>query len=102
MRNTTVQGAAAIVFKDAGNRLRLRLRQLGARIILPMHDAFVFEAPLERVEEAAALAEEVLKGAVQEWFPMLVPQVDVNIKSPLCWNKGGKADSIRRWLSERS
>ena len=43
--NSYVQGTAALVFFDAGNRLRQLYRRHGARLIIPVHDAFVFEAP---------------------------------------------------------
>ena len=45
--NSYVQGTAALVFFDAGNRLRRLYRRHGARLIIPVHDAFVFEAPLD-------------------------------------------------------
>ena len=45
LRNTPVQGSAGVVFKVAGNRLRRRYPHYGAKIILCLHDAFLFEAP---------------------------------------------------------
>ena len=45
LRNTPIQGSASVVFKVAGNRLRLRYQHYGARLILPLHDAYVFECP---------------------------------------------------------
>ena len=47
--NSYVQGTAALVFFDAGNRLRQLYRRHGARLIIPVHDAFVFEAPLDQL-----------------------------------------------------
>jgi DNA polymerase-1 len=98
MRNTPVQGSACVVFKAAGNRLRRRYRSLGARLVLPLHDAFVFECPRERLEEVAGLTAEVMRGAVQEYFPGLDPKVDVNTADPGCWNKNGKSISLDLWL----
>ena len=48
LTNHPVQGSAAVVFKAAGNRLDKLYQQYDARIILPLHDAFIFEAPLKR------------------------------------------------------
>ncbi len=100
MCNTPVQGSACVVFKAAGNRLYRRFKYYDARIILPMHDAFVFEAPLTHLETVAAITAEVLKGAVQEYFPELDPQVEPNIDHPDCWNKDGNANSLDRWIAE--
>ena len=46
MTNHPVQGSAAVVFKAAGNRLDRLYRACGARLVVPLHDAFVFEAPM--------------------------------------------------------
>ena len=45
MGNAYVQGTAALVLFNAGNRLRRLYRQHRARLIIPVHDAFVFESP---------------------------------------------------------
>src|SRR5262249_51001035 len=66
MRNTPVQGSAGVVFKVAGNRLYRRYQHYGARLVLPMHDAFVFEAPTRNLQEVAKVTAEVMRGAVQE------------------------------------
>jgi DNA polymerase-1 len=100
MRNTPVQGSASIVFKVAGNRLYRRFQHYQARMILPMHDAYVFEARLSHLQAVAAITEQVFKSSVQEYFPMLDPQVEVNIDHPECWNKDGHADSLRRWIED--
>lgn len=102
MRNTPVQGSAAVAFKTAGARLSRRFQYYGARLILPMHDAFVFEAPLDRLDEVATVTAEVMRSAVQEHFPTLRPEVDVNIDHPDCWNKDGKWQSLDYWLIEPS
>jgi len=100
MRNSPVQGSAAIVFKVAGNRLYRRLQHYGARLVLPMHDAFVFEAPLKHLDTVAKIAAEVMVSSVQEYFPSLDPHVDVNVDHPECWNKDGHPDSLVRWLDD--
>jgi DNA polymerase-1 len=98
LRNTPVQGSAGVVFKVAGNRLYRRYQHYGARLILPMHDAYVFEAPRQHLETVAAITAEVLKGSVQEYFPALNPQVESNIDHPECWCKDGHADSLAGWM----
>jgi DNA polymerase-1 len=98
--NTPIQGSACVAFKLAGNRLRRRYRPYGARLILPLHDAYVFECPLVHLAAVAALTAEVMRGAVQELFPALDPRVDVNVDHPHCWNKDGKHRSLEAWLDD--
>jgi DNA polymerase-1 len=89
-----------VVFKVAGNRLRLRYEYYDTRLILPLHDAFVFECPRVHLEAVAGITEEVMRGAVQEFFPTLDPRVDVNTDHPHCWNKDGKHRSLELWLED--
>ena len=98
MINHPVQGSAAVVFKAAGNRLDRLYPRYDARLIVPIYDAFVFEAPLENLEVVASLTQGVMCDAVQEYFPMLQPKADINIDQPDCWNKDGHANSVDRWL----
>ena len=100
MTNHPVQGSAAVVFKAAGNRLSRLYRRYEARIIVPFHDAYIFEAPSERLQEVANLTERVMCDTVQEYFPCLIPRVEVNISRPDCWNKDGKADAFEKWLED--
>ena len=100
MGNAYVQGTAALVFFDAGNRLRRLYRQHRARLIIPVHDAFVFEAPVDRVVEVAELTESVLVRTVQEWFPDLRPRTKANITHPECWNHDGHHDSVERFIND--
>lgn len=100
MSNHPVQGSAAVVFKAAGNRLDRLYRRHDAWLVLPMHDAFVFEVPLESLDEVARLTERVMCETVQEWFPELAPRVEVNVERPECWNKDGHADSVERWMTD--
>lgn len=96
--NFPVQGSAAVAFKMAGNRLNRLYQAYGVRLLIPMHDAFVFEAPLPVLAEVAELTRRVMCDTVQELFPQLQPRAEVNIFHPECWNKDGDADSIDRWL----
>jgi DNA polymerase-1 len=98
--NHPVQGSAAVVFKAAGNRLDRLYRRYDAWLIVPLHDSFVFEAPLDVLEEVARLTERVMCEAVQEYFPQLRPRAEVNIIHPTCWNKEGHADSVEKWMED--
>jgi DNA polymerase-1 len=98
LTNHPVQGSAAVAFKAAGNRLDRLYRRYDAWLIIPMHDAFVVEAPRGALREVADLTARVLCEAVQEYFPTLRPRAEVNIDDPSCWNKDGHADALERWL----
>ncbi|MFO7728785.1 MAG: DNA polymerase [Desulfonatronovibrio sp.] len=98
LTNHPVQGSAAVIFKAAGNRLDRLYRQYGARIILPLHDAFIFEVPSDHLETVAELTAGVMCGTLQEYFPGLIPQVDTNISRPDCWNKDGNDSELDHWI----
>jgi len=98
--NYPVQGAAATAFKLAINRLDQLYRPLDAWLLIPMHDAVVFEAPLARLPEAADLTRRVMVEVVREVFPVLRPRVDVNVSHPGCWNKDGRHDSLETWAAD--
>ena len=97
--NTPVQGSAANVFKDAGNRLDKRLQHYEARLIMPLHDSFIFEAPLGKLSQVSKVVAEVMRSTVQEHFPKLAPRTDINIEHPSCWNKDGTLRSLRLWMA---
>ena len=84
----------------AGNRLDVYFQRFGARLLLPHHDAFVFEAPKEHLKEVAELTSRVMCEAVQEMFPMLKPRAEINIEHPECWNKDRNVDLL--WQSVRA
>jgi DNA polymerase I len=100
LTNQPVQGSGAVVFKAAGNRLDKLYRRYDAWLIIPMHDAFVFEAPLSVLVEVAELTQRVMCETVCDYFPVLKPQVEVNVADSSCWNKDGRSDSLERWLEE--
>jgi DNA polymerase-1 len=100
LRNTPIQGSASVVFKVAGSRLWRRYQYYGARLILPLHDAFVFECPLVHLEAVAAITAEVMRSTVQEFFPTLDPRVDVNTEFPHAWNTDGKHLSLELWMQD--
>ena len=98
LTNHPVQGSAAVVFKAAGNRLDKLYQRHDARIIIPVHDAFIFEAPLNALKAVAEITAGEMCNTLQEYFPVLQPQVEVNISSPDCWNKDGDGDELNRWI----
>jgi DNA polymerase-1 len=98
LTNNPVQGSAAVVFKAAGNRLDKLYRQYDARIIIPVHDAFIFETPLDQLEFVAELTARVMCDTLQEYFPVLRPQAEINISRPDCWNKDGNGEELERWI----
>jgi DNA polymerase-1 len=100
LTNHPVQGTAADLFKVAGTRLDRIYRQYDAKIIIPFHDAFVFEAPAESFEEVAKITDRVMCDTVREFFPELYPKTEANNVRPDCWNKDGDAESLVRWLAD--
>lgn len=99
MRNHPIQGTAADLFKIAGTRLDRLYQKYSAKLLIPFHDAFVFEAPLEHLEEVAELTRRVMCEVVEEHFPNLRPRAEVNITHPQCWNKDGDFNALERWLA---
>lgn len=100
--NHPVQGTGAVLFKDAGNKLIPVLDELGARVIIPLHDSFIIETPLEYVGRVSEETARIMKGAVSSAFPQLKPQVDINNMHPECWNKDGNIDAFEQWITEIS
>ena len=100
MTNHPVQGSACVVFKAAGNRLDRLYRRHDAWLIVALHDAYVFEAPLGVLAEVGRLTRRVMRETVEEYFPVLRPDAEINDGRPECWNKEGHADSIERWIED--
>ncbi len=98
--NHPVQGSAADVFKLAGIRLDAHYPRFGARLLVPLHDAYIFEVPMERLETVAAFTARVMTETLQEIYPVLQPRVTVNIAHPECWNKDGMTDPMAVWQDE--
>jgi len=69
--NAPVQGTAADIIKIAMIRIHgaLRASDLGARMLLQVHDELVFEAPIGRAEETR----ELVKRLMEDAFPLDVP-----------------------------
>jgi DNA polymerase I len=99
-RNHPVQASAADVFKIACIRLDRLYPRYGAKLILPVHDAILFECPMPVLTAVAELTRSVLCQAVEEVFPQLHPRAEVNISRPECWNKDGNANALDEWLAK--
>jgi len=95
MTNFPVQAGAAVTFKTAGIRLDREYRRYNARIIVPLHDSFIFESPLEAMEHVANVTEQIMCDAVREYYPDLRPRAVVNIQRPECWSKDGDTDPCK-------
>ena len=81
--NSRIQGSAADMTKIAGRIINEneRLKELGFRLLVPIHDEFLAECPVENVEECAKLFDECMcKAALDLGLPM---KTDVVISS--CW-----------------
>jgi DNA polymerase-1 len=72
--NAPVQGTAADIIKLAMIRIHAALRasDLGARMLLQVHDELVFEVPTERQEETRALVKALMESAFQLDVPLEV------------------------------
>ncbi len=74
--NMPVQGTAADLMKLAMVKLFPRLGELGARMLLQVHDELVLEAPKDRAEEVAQEAKRIMEGV----WPLKVPlEVEVGM-----------------------
>ena len=92
--NFVVQGSAAALFKKSGNRLCKLYPKYKAHIIIPLHDSFVFEAPLEVLHDVANLTARVMCETIREFFPALDQRAEINITTPSCWNKDETQTSV--------
>ena len=50
----------------------------------------------------AELTARVICDVLQEYFPVLRPQVEVNNSCPACWNKDGDGDVIENLIGSLS
>jgi DNA polymerase-1 len=68
-RNATIQGAAAEFFKVWAIIVRARTAQLGARIVLCLHDELLVHVPERHAGAAADALHEALREAAHHWSP---------------------------------
>ena len=66
-RNAIIQGAAAELFKAWAATVRATTRDLGAQVVLCLHDELLLHAPVDRAEEVAALVDRSLDDASRRW-----------------------------------
>ncbi len=66
-RNALVQGAAAELFKVWAVVARARTADLGARLVLCLHDELLVHAPASAGAEVAVLVDEALQEAAHHW-----------------------------------
>ncbi len=68
-RNALIQGAAAEFFKVWAITVRRRLRPLGGRIVLCLHDELLVEVPADRSDAAATVVADGVQEAAAYWSP---------------------------------
>lgn len=68
-RNAMIQGAAAELFKTWAVIVRARTADLGARIVLCLHDELLVHTPAEAGERTAAAIDAALDEAAHRWAP---------------------------------
>jgi DNA polymerase-1 len=68
-RNAMVQGAAAELFKVWAVTVRARGAELGARIVLCLHDELLIHVPAENADATVRLLHECLAEAAYRWQP---------------------------------
>ncbi len=72
--NAPIQGLAADIFKVALVRLDEAIEEsdLGARLVLQVHDEVILEVPPEEMDEAMSLTVDTMKGAAELRVPLEV------------------------------
>jgi DNA polymerase-1 len=83
-----VQGTAADGMKAAIVLLQPKLKPLGARFVLTVHDELVVEAPEEHAEGVLDLMREVMIAGMKKYVPTVPIEVDLRVASS--WAKTGK------------
>ena len=66
-RNAIIQGAAAELFKAWAATVRATTRDLGAEVVLCLHDELLVHAPTEHAAEVAARVDRALEDASRRW-----------------------------------
>lgn len=100
LRNTPIQGSAAVVFKKAVVDLDRAFRGTSSRLVVPVHDSILIECDEGVRKDVTDSAQRVMEEAVTAFYPQLMPRVDVNDTAPWCWNKDGKWRSLRQFLDD--
>ncbi|WP_392542432.1 DNA polymerase [Oryzobacter telluris] len=66
-RNAIIQGAAAELFKAWAATVRATTRDLGAQVVLCLHDELLVHVPVEQAAEVAARVDRALEDASRRW-----------------------------------
>jgi DNA polymerase-1 len=66
-RNAVIQGSAAELFKAWAATVRATTRDLGAEVVLCLHDELLLHVPADRAEEAARRVDTALTDAARRW-----------------------------------
>ena len=66
-RNAVIQGSAAELFKAWAATVRATTHDLGARVVLCLHDELLLHVPAEAAEEAAGRVDVALDDAARRW-----------------------------------
>ena len=88
------------MFREAVVRLSQHFRGTATKLILPVHDAVVFECNSEDVSLVGEEASRIMVDTVRKYYPDLRPRIDINNADPSCWNKDGHANSLDRFLED--
>lgn len=78
--NIPVQGTAAEGFKRAMVELHPRLRAIGARGVLVVHDEYIAEVPDDRAEDGRRIVEDTMREAMAS----VVTSVPIEVEAELC------------------
>ncbi|MEO6594323.1 MAG: DNA polymerase [Planctomycetota bacterium] len=100
LRNTPIQGSAAVVFKKAIVLLDAEFTGTNTQIVLPMHDSVLIECDRRDLDEVCERAAALMRHALRHYYPKLQPRIDVNRVDVTCWNKDGRSDSLARFLAD--
>ena len=68
-RNAIIQGAAAELFKAWSATVRATTRDLGAEVVLCLHDELLVHAPVEHAAEVAVRVDQALEDSARRWAP---------------------------------
>ena len=87
--NAPLQGSAADLIKIAMNRVAgaLAPRDLGARLVLQVHDELILDVPKENVSSVRALVKEAMEHAIEVSVPLTV-----DFKIGPTWGEAEAAD----------
>jgi len=98
-KNYPVQGSSAAVFKQSIINIERRVSVREFRLLVPMYDSIVFEAPLNQLQYFIELVSNEMRSAMQQYFPVLKPKVEVNDFAVQYWNSKDSLVSFNDFLA---